>query len=85
MLLVFEIVDNATNVIVFCLFLFFRKCEDVTLCPHYYQDVLAYVCGGSALLGLLVLFTLVPFNRCLFTRGKLFGAFSLFSASTVKL
>ncbi|KAJ1530953.1 hypothetical protein ONE63_005789 [Megalurothrips usitatus] len=43
------------------------KCENVTLCPHYYQDVLAYVCGGSALLGLLVLLSVFPYNRHLFS------------------
>ncbi|KAK3924930.1 Major facilitator superfamily domain-containing protein 12 [Frankliniella fusca] len=43
------------------------KCEDVTLCPHYYQDVLAYACGGSALLGLIVLLTVFPYNRHLFS------------------
>ncbi|KAK7872426.1 hypothetical protein R5R35_007030 [Gryllus longicercus] len=34
------------------------KCSSQELCPHYYRDVLAYVCGGSAILGVLVLATM---------------------------
>ncbi|XP_067004421.2 major facilitator superfamily domain-containing protein 12 [Anabrus simplex] len=44
------------------------KCPSKKLCPHYYRDVLAYVCGGSAILGIIVLATMsaVPIrNRLL--------------------
>ncbi|XP_063239275.1 major facilitator superfamily domain-containing protein 12-like [Bacillus rossius redtenbacheri] len=34
------------------------ECASQELCPNYYHDVLVYVCGGSALVGLLVLATL---------------------------
>nr|CAD7461590.1 unnamed protein product [Timema tahoe] len=34
------------------------ECPSKDLCPHYYRDILVMVCGGSALLGMLVLATL---------------------------
>lgn len=40
------------------LFFFVRKCDKRTECLEYYKDVLAYVCGAAAVLGLLTLATL---------------------------
>lgn len=40
------------------LLFFFRKCDKRTECLEYYKDVLAYVCGSAAVLGLLTLATL---------------------------
>ncbi|XP_069678497.1 major facilitator superfamily domain-containing protein 12-like [Periplaneta americana] len=34
------------------------KCATSGLCPHYYRDILVYVCGSSAVLGLIVLLSL---------------------------
>lgn len=36
----------------------YSKCATSGSCPHYYRDIIAYVCGGSAVLGLIVLVTL---------------------------
>nr|CAD7259960.1 unnamed protein product [Timema shepardi] len=36
----------------------YLECPSKDLCPHYYRDILVMVCGGSALLGMLVLATL---------------------------
>jgi len=36
------------------------KCT--TVCPYYYRDVLLFVCGGAAILGLVALATLAPFQ-----------------------
>ncbi|XP_046403114.1 major facilitator superfamily domain-containing protein 12-like [Ischnura elegans] len=43
-------------------------------CPHYYRDVLTFVCGGSAAFGLLVLLTLVPFEIGRRRRGEVLRA-----------
>nr|CAD7394174.1 unnamed protein product [Timema cristinae] len=37
---------------------FYMECPSKDLCPHYYRDILVMVCGGSAILGMLVLATL---------------------------
>lgn len=34
------------------------KCATSGSCPHYYRDIIAYVCGSSAIIGLIVLITL---------------------------
>ncbi|PSN57470.1 hypothetical protein C0J52_08022 [Blattella germanica] len=38
------------------------KCATSGACPHYYRDIIAYVCGGSAIIGLIVLLTLTSVN-----------------------
>jgi hypothetical protein len=35
----------------------------LTDCPNYYRDMLSYVCGGAALVGVLATLTLVPRTR----------------------
>lgn len=40
----------------------YSKCATSNSCPHYYRDIIAYVCGGSAVLGLIVLITLYSAN-----------------------
>lgn len=40
----------------------YSKCATSDSCPHYYRDIIAYVCGGSALLGLIVLISLYSAN-----------------------
>jgi len=50
------------------LFDFDSKCT--TVCPTYYRDVLLFVCGGAAALGLVVLATLAPFQIGTRRRGK---------------
>lgn len=39
------------------------ECKSFWVCPHYYRDVLAYACGGSAVLGLLALITIYVNSR----------------------
>lgn len=38
------------------------KCATSGSCPHYYRDIIAYVCGGSAVLGLIALISLHSAN-----------------------
>jgi len=40
----------------------YSKCATSDSCPHYYRDIIAYVCGGSAVLGLIVLISLYSVN-----------------------
>lgn len=40
------------------IFFIFRKCKNRDECPEYYRNVLAYACGGAAILGALTLLTL---------------------------
>lgn len=49
-----------TNVIFFGSL--YSKCATSDSCPHYYRDIIAYVCGGSAVLGLIVLMSLYAAN-----------------------
>lgn len=42
----------------------YSKCEEATDCPQYYRGVLAYACGGSALLGIIALsYTIMTTRR----------------------
>jgi hypothetical protein len=47
---------------------FDSKCT--TFCPNYYRDVLLFVCGGAAVLGLVALATLAPFQIGTRRQGK---------------
>lgn len=40
----------------------YSKCATSGSCPHYYRDIIAYVCGGSAVLGLIALISLHSAN-----------------------
>lgn len=40
----------------------YSKCATSDSCPHYYRDIIAYVCGGSAVLGLIALISLYSAN-----------------------
>jgi hypothetical protein len=40
----------------------YSKCATSNSCPYYYRDIIAYVCGGSAVLGLIVLISLFSAN-----------------------
>ncbi|XP_071438639.1 major facilitator superfamily domain-containing protein 12-like [Hetaerina americana] len=44
------------------------KC--VVTCPHYYRDVLTFVCGGSSAFGILILLTLIPYEIGRRRRGR---------------
>jgi hypothetical protein len=52
-------VDKLSNGVAVTLIQTF-KCA--TVCPYYYRDVLLFVCGGAATLGLVALATLAPFQ-----------------------
>ncbi|XP_044741631.1 major facilitator superfamily domain-containing protein 12-like [Chrysoperla carnea] len=39
------------------------KCESQELCPEYYHHTFVYACGGSCLLGCIILATLVPTTK----------------------
>ena len=59
--------DNCMNAIDFSLFCY-SKCRST--CSFFYRDVLAYVCGGAALFGILMSTCLTKFRYDTVPTGK---------------